>query len=112
MSMDLTPIMRADRFNDAAPGANTDILAADITPSYGATLAIGVRLATASVFNLIETRDGVDVVIGMNLSVALQAGDGYTFLWPCSPESSYNFQVETNGVISILRVHEMPAGVA
>lgn len=111
-AMDLTPIVKADSFNVSAPGANTNILSTSITPTYGSTLAIGVTLATSSVFNITETRSGTTFTMGLNASSALNAGDAYTFVWPCTPNSTYNFQVETNGVIQVLKVFEMPAGVA
>lgn len=98
---------RADEFNVSAPGANTDILAAAITPSMTGYFHIFVVLATSSVFNMTETRSGTTFTIGLNKSGAVSAGDGYSFCVPVSASSAYNFQVETDGVIRVLRVYEV-----
>ena len=109
--MPWSPIPRADIFNQAAPGADTNILTTAITPQYFGALRITIVLATASVVNYTEARSGTTFTCGLNSSVALNAGDAYTFVFDCSPSSTYNFQVETNGIIRLLKVSEIPAAV-
>ena len=109
--MDWSPIPRADSFNVSAPGANTDILSAAITPVYYGAFRITVSLTTGSVFNYTEARSGTTFTHGINSSVALNAGDAYIFNVDVSPLSTYNFQVETNSVIRQLKVSEIPSAV-
>lgn len=99
--------IKSDSFTIAAPGANTNILSTSLTPSMGGYFQVFVVLATGSVFNMTETRSGTTYTVGLNKSTALVAGDGYTFSFPVSSSSAYNFQVETDGVIRILRVVEV-----
>lgn len=94
-----------DQFNVSAPGANTNILSTGLTPAYSGTLHISVCLATASVLNITESDGTTTFTIGLNASVALNAGDGYTFSWGCIRNRTYNFQVETDGVIRKLQVN-------
>jgi hypothetical protein len=103
--------IKSDNFNVPAPGANSDILTTSLTPIYGAAFRITVCLATASVFNVTITRSGTTYTAGLNSSVALNAGDLYTFVFGVSTSNAYNFQVETNGVIRILQVDEVSSGV-
>lgn len=105
--------LKSDNFTIAAPGANTNILSTSLTPSMGGYFQVFIVVATGSVFNMTETRSGTTYTVGMNKSTALVAGDGYTFTFPVSTSSTYNFQVETDGIIRILRVMEVsdPAGL-
>ena len=111
LAQDPLPIARATVFNGAAPGANTDMLAADLTPGRRGAFRITVAVTTASVFNVSATDGTTTHVWGLNGSVALQAGDVYTFTIGCDPSLSYNFQVETDGVIEVLVVDEIRGGV-
>jgi len=105
-------INRADEFDVAAPGVDTDILSADITPNeMYFTMRITVTLAVESIFNITETRGGVTNTYGLNGSTALTAGDEFTFTRGCSPSSSYNFQVEIDGIIERLQVDIIQGGV-
>ena len=105
--------LKSDNFTISAPGSNTNILSTSLTPTYGGYFQVFVTLTTGSVFNAIETRGGTSYAIGMNKSTALVAGDGYVFSFPVSPSSTYNFQVETDSVIRVLRVMEVsdPVGL-
>jgi hypothetical protein len=98
--------LKSDNFTISAPGANTNILGTSLTPTYGGYFQVFVVLATGSVFNMTETRSSTTYTVGLNKSTALVAGDGYVFSFPVSASSTYNFQVETDGVIRILRVME------
>ena len=96
----------------AAPGANTNMLSTGLTSAYPVSaFRVTVRLATASVFNLHTTDGTTAYVTGLNNSVALAAGDLYTFSFGVNNGLTYNFQVETDGIISILQVDEIPGAV-
>ena len=105
----------------AAPGANTNILTASITPSQTASAyRVTVALATASVFNVF-CDSGTDYTFGLNGSTALNAGDLYTFVFGVTHNTdgslgtgtavAYNFRVETDGVIQLLLVDEILGAV-
>ena len=102
-------IVIASVYSGDAPGANTDILAADVTPTInGSVFRVTVCLGTASVFNVVETDGTQAFTEGLNSSVALNAGDRYTFiLGSTRTDNTYNFQVETDGVIRVLQVEEV-----
>lgn len=100
-----------------APGANTNILTASITFSPNASLCrLYVVLATASVMNYYVTDGTTAYTVGINNSVALPAGDGQLFYFPVSRTDdgtstgtllTYNFRVETDGIIRQIIVDEI-----
>lgn len=102
--------IRSLTFGLAAPGANTDILSTALTPTYGAAWRVTVCLTTSSVFNMTITQGSTTFTCGINSSVALNAGDLYSFTLGVNPANSYNFQVETNSVIRILQIDEVING--
>lgn len=103
-------IVRASEFAKAAPGANTNILSESITPKMGGAFRVTVVLAVASVFNVRASNGSTAYTWGLNRSVALSAGDIYTFTFGVVPAESYNFQVETDGIIQKLQVDEVTSG--
>jgi len=102
---------RAKVFNQSAPGADTNILSSSLTPTMDGAFRLTICLATASVVNVTITQSSTTFICGLNSSAPLQAGDLYTFVFGVSAANSYNFQVETNGVIRILQVDEISGGV-
>ena len=117
--MSLGGIRRVPNTSDAgyaraAPGANANILTVGLTPKMATGIwRISVVLAVASVFNMTETDGTTAYTHGLNSSSALNAGDMYTFDVPHmgKPTSgttfTYNFQVETDGIIRRLTVSEL-----
>lgn len=99
------------RFNVAAPGPNTNILTTAITPRMDGVMRLTIVLATASVFNVTITNSGTTFTCGLNSSTSLNAGDLYFFSFGMNSANTYNFQVETNGIINILQVEECYVGV-
>ena len=107
------------KYAGTAPGANTNIFTTGLKVSEGcAALRVTVCLTTASVFNIYTDSDGgTDYTCGLNSSSALQAGDVYTFTFgalaydAAGNRLSYNFQVETDGVIRFLIVDEVIGAV-
>lgn len=105
----------------AAPGANTNILSSGVQVSPSASaIRVTVVLAVSSVFNFTVTDGSTAYTVGLNASAALNAGDCYTFVFGArrfnsqpngSVELTYNFQVETDGVIRMLFVEEVAAPV-
>ena len=106
MSRDITRIL--DRFNLAAPGADTDIEANELIPAEGVTIfRIQFSPTVATVLNIMETRSGTTFAGGLNSSAAVGAGDVAIFDVLVSDASTYNFQIETNGIIRQLKVAEL-----
>lgn len=112
-------ITHAAIFNRAAPGANTDILTTAITPKEGCAIKITALLATGSVLNMTVTDGTTTFTGGLNSSTSLNAGDWYTFTIGANPVEtnsgdgnplSYNFQVETDGIIQMLLIQESQIG--
>lgn len=105
-------LLQSAKYNVPAPGANTNILATSLTPKQGvAAFRVTVVLATGSVFNL-RTTDGTTAFTShFNGGVALAAASVYTFTFGVTSGLTYNFQVETDGVIRLLQVDEVTAGV-
>lgn len=99
---------RSQGYAIAAPGASTNILTTSLTPGAAShRFRVSVILETASVFNMIEvSTDGGTDTNGLNGSVALGAGDLYEFEFEVDQANTYNFQVETNGIIRRLIVSE------
>lgn len=101
-------------YNISAPGADTNVLATNLTPSESVNaLRVTVCLSTGSVFNL-YTYDGTTAFVnGLNESNALNAGDVYSFAFPIPNENAagtsiqFNFQVETDSVFRFLVVDEV-----
>ena len=91
----------------AAPGANTDILTTGLVPPFDGIFVVTVSLTTGSVFNVTSTDGTTAYTNGLNASVALNAGDVYTFSFGVRTGITYNFQVETNSVVRFLIVQHM-----
>ena len=112
----------------SAPGANTNILTDNFKVGFTASaIRISVQLAASSVLNLMAS-DGTNTeALALNDNAALTAGALHTFtvgarrtttglskqehLETPGTELSYNFQVETDGVITYLVVDEVQGAV-
>lgn len=99
-------------FKLPSPGANSPIFSTNILTAYPTSaLRITVVLATGSVLN-VTIYDGAEkVTAGLDKSVALNAGDMYTFTFGADGRYEYNFEVETTGIINYIKVDEVPTGV-
>ena len=95
----------------AAPGANTSIFTAVTPHDTASALRITVALAVSSVLNVYATDGTTAYTWGLNQSVALNAGDLYTFSFGCSSSLTYTLRVETDGIIQTLLVDEIRGGV-
>ncbi len=106
---------RATVYAGAAPGANTNIITPISAGPNASAFRVTVCLTTASVFNVRVTDGSTAYTMGLNGSVALAAGDLYTFTFGVRSVSSqtgttaltYSFQVETDSVINYLLVEEI-----
>lgn len=102
-------LYQSDGDGIASPGNNTDAIA-DVTfparaANRGAFCRVTVQLATGSFANLMVSRDGTDLAYGLNGSTPLTAGSVYTFdVAEVAGGDLVNFQVETTGVISRLKL--------
>jgi hypothetical protein len=106
----------ADGYNVSAPGANTDILSADIAPldntgTTGSIFRITLVLATSSVVNVMVDDGSTQFAVPLNDNTAITAEAWYREAFAVRPGLTYNFQVETDGVIRILHVEEILDGV-
>lgn len=90
----------------AAPGANADILASALTPKQAGWFAGHIVLAVGSIVNYTVSDGSTLYTVGLNSSTAVAAGDSLPFAFPVHPARSYNFQVETDGIIRELVVYE------
>lgn len=108
------------KYAGSAPGANTSIFGgAGLSVSEGASaIRVTVCLTTSSVFNVVtNSAGGTDYTNGLNASVALNAGDVYTFTFgalaydAAGNRLGYDFQVETDSVIRFLIVDEVVGAV-
>lgn len=96
-------IRRATIFNGAAPGADTDILSADITPKQGCVLArIGVAFGHSAKLNLMGTDGTTTYAWALNGGSNLAADTIYKFEFATDPALSYNLQISHDGVVEQL----------
>lgn len=107
-------IIRAfEGYNIAAPGVSTNIITTSITPARGVyALRVTVALTVSSVFNVAATDGTTAHAWGLNASAALNAADLYSFEFsvhadPDSSSVTYNFQVESDGVVECLLVDQL-----
>ena len=108
----------------AAPGANTSF--ASFTLSHPvASVRITIALATASVLNLFSTDGTTGYTHGLLSSATLTAGDLYAIDVPgltryvpsggkvvtsAGTEITYSLRIETNGVVQVVSIVELPTG--
>ena len=96
------------QWETAAPGANTDALAADLTWKSSKTLRLTIQCATSTVVNLMVTRGATENALGMGSSVAVVAGALYTWdVDGLQPGDSIQVQVETDSVLDQLAIGEV-----
>lgn len=94
----------------AAPGANTNILSASLTPgacSY--RFRVEVTLAVGSIFDFTETLSGTTRTHSLNSGVPLDADEPATFEHAVRQDATYNYRVKTDGAINRLMVEELHA---
>ncbi len=101
-------------FNQAAPGANTDVLdAASLSQlAVGASdkprmFRVFIAVTTSTVLNLSITDGSTTHVVGLNASGALNAADLYTFDFMGQPGLTYDLQYETDSVTEVLDILEI-----
>lgn len=100
-----TVVRQLARRTNHSPGADTDILSADVSPPETGTLAVKVVLNSAAVFNVQEDIDGgPELEEDLNSGNSLTAGAGFVFTIPCRGDASYNFQVESAVQVNVLQV--------
>lgn len=110
MSEERNAFARAQVYEGAAPGSNTNILAAGLVPKRPVgRFRVGVILATGSVFKFVVT-DGAAAQTG--ILGTLTAATYYEFTFDVrrkngTADLTYNFQVVTDGVIDWLTVTEI-----
>jgi hypothetical protein len=103
-----------DLFDQAAPGANTDMLTDIVVSTQGlarVTYRVTCAFANATIVNAVERRSGKsDQTTSLFDGVALAAAARATFDILVSPGDSFNLQIATDGAIMRLVVDEVLAG--
>ncbi len=103
-------------FNVSAPGANTGITGGINFSPQASVCRVTVALTTSSVLNVTCTDGSTTHKWGLNASDALNAADLYTFSFAVRASATglaggaaltYDFEVETDGVIEQLLVDEV-----
>lgn len=103
-------------YNVSAPGANTGITGGITFSPQASVCRVTVALTTSSVFNVTCTDGSTPHKWGLNESGALNAADLYTFTFAVRANATgldggsdltYDFEVETDGVIECLFVEEV-----
>lgn len=114
ISSGFIPIELSVLHNQAQPAANTDILAANLTPTNTPTnFRIEIAMSNAGIFSATIINGGNTQVISFNEGVALVAGAVYIFDILVHNGDTINFRYSvTGGIIQILRVQELDAATA
>lgn len=106
----LIPLAKADE-EGVEPGANTDILSSDITPSFNPSLLrIMVALDAAAKFSAVVTVSETEYSVAFNSGADLEAGCLYMFDLLVHSGDTVNFQIDSAETVSLLRVQEIVAG--
>jgi len=109
----LIPIMKAD-VEGVDPGATTDILSADITPSFPpSTFRIMVSVDAACKFlaAIYVTANTTTYSLYFNASADLVADCLYMFDMLVHSGDTVNFQLDSGEVVNLLRVQEIPTSI-
>lgn len=78
------------------PAANTDIIDDITIPQNGVgMITVWIQSTVASVFNVMRTRGGVEVALGLNKNSALTAGAMEAYDVEVNPGDVINLQAET-----------------
>ncbi len=104
------PIPKANIFSSAPPGANVDILGADIVPTNSpSTCRVAFVTGIDTVVKSRVTQGATTVDAYLNDSVALVSGSLYIFDIMWESGDALNFQFETDGMVQVLKAHEIGA---
>lgn len=108
----LIPRAKAD-VEGVSPGATTDILASDITPSTTPSLfRIMVQVNAVCKFRAIVTVDETAYTLNFIANSDLAADAVYMFDMLVHSGDSINFQIDSAETVDILRVQEIPCSIA
>jgi len=109
----MSPISKANLFNQAGYLAAADILAADIAPTDSPTsFRIEAAFSAGGILSMDLTQAGVTVNIQLYGGVALNINSGYTFQVLINSGDTVNFQYSVNATILNFKVQEIPAATA
>ncbi len=107
----LISIAKAD-VEGVSPGATTDILSADITPSKAPSLfRIMVQVDAVCKFYAMVEVDSTTYTLAFNANADLAADSVYMFDMLVHSGDSVNFQIDSAEVVDILRVQEIPSSL-
>ena len=109
----MSPISKANLFNQAGYLAAADILAADIAPTDSPTsFRIEAAFSAGGILSMDLTQAGVTVNVQLYGGVALNINSGYTFQVLINSGDTVNFQYSVNATILSFKVQEIPAATA
>jgi len=109
----MSPISKANLFNQAGYLAAADILAADIAPTDSPTsFRIEAAFSAGGILSMDLTQAGVTVNVQLYGGVALNINSGYTFQVLINSGDTVNFQYSVNATILNFKVQEIPAATA
>jgi len=109
----MSPISKANLFNQAGYIATNDILAADIAPTDSPTsFRIEAAFNAGGILSMDLTQGGVTVNIQLYGGVALNINSGYTFQVLINSGDTVNFQYSVGATILNFKVQEIPAATA
>ncbi len=104
------PLPKANIFSSAPPGANVDILGADIVPTNSpSTCRVAFVTGINTVVKSRVTQGATTLDAYLNDGVALVSGSLYIFDIMWEEGDALNFQFETNGIVQVLKAHEIGA---
>lgn len=107
----LIPLVKAD-VEGVEPGASTDILASNITPSFAPSLfRIMIAVDAVCAFSAVVTVDSTDYTIYFNTKTDLAADCVYMFDMLVHSGDSVNFQIDSAEGVILLRVQEIPSSL-
>ena len=118
MSYPSTVIRRIQRFNLAAPGADTNIFTAIVPRDNSGIWRISIALTVSSTLNLSVTDGTTTHILALNGNVPLTAASMFNFSIGVTRQDqsnnnlSYSLQIGTDGVVEFLIIDELTSGVS
>ena len=109
----MSPISKANLFNQAGYLATADILGADIAPTNSPTaFKVEAAFSAGGILSMDLTQAGVTVNIQLYGGVAFNINSAYQFTFLVNAGDTVNFQYSVNATILSFKVQEVPAATA
>ena len=106
----IRPLATRDNMTSTTPGANTDFFTTDLTiPAMAHRITMTIAVSLASRLYGFCT-NGSDVAIDLNGGSQLGAAQMYYITWGVRPDQTWNFQIDTAGVVRYLTIDALDTG--